>query len=437
MRDDALCVSSSAELGAAVRYTCDGACLNGQGHLVGDAFFSSYVCDLLRCAGAEVYDSVLRQLHSSAAGDDLLSVHRDRRDSVDRNAELAGQSAVIRHAEALHVLLFGTYDDRVNVDARDSNELRIQRAALNDLLDLNDYLAAGVLAGLSHCSYVQRTDLAMYGAVAVLVAVGSAQEYNVDREALVEQALLAFDVDNLYEVFLGNVVELAAAVARVSKGLQADVGDGADVVSGNITVHMRNDALRQVVSLDLVVQSELAQTGSTVPVTADNALDHAFVTVVVAAGTVAVALTCCEEQGQILRMTGLQKTLLKSLGQGLRACAGYETAGSDGVAVLNLESGLLCGDNAYFLHVDLLLNVNAILAGAGGRKTSCGQCFRRLSGGMRRGRANLVDRALHIVSRCDNNAAVGFDLLIEVGAAGAPADDKQHVVMRALLREGE
>ena len=98
---------------------------------------------------------------------------------------------------------------------------------------------------------------------------------------------------------------------------------------------------------------------------ADNALDHAFVTVVVAAGTVAVALTCCEEQGQILRMTGLQKTLLKSLGQGLRACAGYETAGSDGVAVLNLESGLLCGDNAYFLHVDLLLNVNAILAGAG------------------------------------------------------------------------
>ena len=107
------------------------------------------------------------------------------------------------------------------------------------------------------------------------------------------------------------------------------------------------------------------------------------------------------------------------------------------VRVLNLESGLLCGDNAYFLHVDLLLNVNAILAGAGGRKTSCGQCFRRLSGGMRRGSADLVDCALHIVPRCDDNAAVGFDLLIEVGAAGAPADDKQHVVMRALLREGE
>ena len=365
MRDDAHCVCSSAELGAAVRNAGDRACLNGQGHVVGNAFLSCNVSDLLRCAGAEVYDSVLRQLHSCTAGDDLLCVHRDRRDSVNRDAELAGQSAVIRHTEALHVLLIGTDDNGVYVNARDSDQLRVERAALNDLLYLNDDLAAGVLAGLSHSSYVQRADLAMYGAVAVLIAVGSAQEYNVDREALVQQTLLTLDVDDLYEVFLGYVVELAAAVARVSEGLQTDVGDGADVVSGNITVHMRNDALRQVVSLDLVVQSQLAQTGSTVPVAADNALDHAFVTVVVAAGTVAVALTCCEEQGQILRMTGLQKTVLKSLGQGLRARTGYETAGSDGVAVLNLESGLLCGDNAYFLHVDLLLNVNAILTGQG------------------------------------------------------------------------
>ena len=74
---------------------------------------------------------------------------------------------------------------------------------------------------------------------------------------------------------------------------------------------------------------------------ADNALDHAFVAVMVAAGAVAVALTGCKEQGQVLRMAGLQKTLLKSLGQGLRASAGYETAGSDGVAVLNLQSSFL------------------------------------------------------------------------------------------------
>ena len=351
MRDDALCVSSSAELGAAVRYTCDGACLNGQGHLVGDAFFSSYVSDLLRCAGAEVYDSVLRQLHSSAAGDDLLSVHRDRRDSVNRDAELAGQRAVVRHAEALHVLLLGADYNRVNIDARDSNQLRVQRAALYDLLNLNDYLAAGVLAGLSHSSYVQRTDLTMYGAVAVLIAVGSTQEYNVDREALVQQALLTLDVNDLYQIFLGNVVQLAAAVARVSEGLQANVSDGADVVSSDIAVHVRDNALRQVVSLDLVVQSQLAELRSTVPVAADNALNHAFMTVMVTAGAIAVALTGCKEQGQVLRVAGLKKTLLESLGQGLRASTGYETAGSNGIAVLNLQGSLLRGDDAYFLHV--------------------------------------------------------------------------------------
>ena len=63
------------------------------------------------------------------------------------DAEFAGQRAVVRHAEALHVLLLGADYNRVNIDARDSNQLRVQRAALYDLLNLNDYLAAGVLAG--------------------------------------------------------------------------------------------------------------------------------------------------------------------------------------------------------------------------------------------------------------------------------------------------
>ena len=126
--------------------------------------------------------------------------------------------------------------------------------------------------------------------------------------------------------------------------------DGADVVSGNITVHMRNNTLRQVVSLDLVVQSEFAQLRSTIPVTADNALNHAFMAVVVAAGAVTMALTCCEKQGQILRMTGFQETLLQSDGQGFRAGTAYETAGSDGIAVIYAQSSLFWRDNLYFLH---------------------------------------------------------------------------------------
>ena len=70
---------------------------------------------------------------------------------------------------------------------------------------------------------------------------------------------------------------------------------------------------------------------------ADNALNHAFMAVMVTAGAIAVALTGCKEQGQVLRVAGLKKTLLESLGKGLRASTGYETAGSNGIAVLNLQ----------------------------------------------------------------------------------------------------
>ena len=73
--------------------------------------------------------------------------------------------------------------------------------------------------------------------------------------------------------------------------------------------------------------------------------------VVVAAGAVAVALTGCKEQGQVVRMAGLKETLLQRLGQGFRAGAADKAAGGDRVAVLNLERGLLRRDNAYFLHV--------------------------------------------------------------------------------------
>ena len=351
MRDDAHCVGGRAELGAAIGDARDRAGLDGQGHLVRNALLGGDVGNLFRSAGTKVDDRIRRQLHGRAAGDDFLGVHRDGRDGVHRNAEFAGQRAVIRHAEALHVFLLRADDDRIHINTRNRHQLRIERAALHDLFDLHDDLAARVLARLRHRGHVQRADLAVYGAVAVFVAVGSAQEYDIDREALIQQALLPLDVDDLDQILLGHIVELAAAVARVGKGLEADVGDRANVVRRDIAVHMRNNALRQVVRLDLVGQRQLSQTGRAVPVAANDALYHALVAVVVAAGAVAVALAGREEQRQIVRMAGLQKALFQRLGQGLRTGAGDEAAGGDRVAVLYFQGGLFCRDNAYFLHV--------------------------------------------------------------------------------------
>src|SRR5699024_6885300 len=133
-------------------------------------------------------------------------------------------------------------------------------------------LAAGVLAGLGHGGAVDGADLPVDGAVAVLIGVAGPQEHHVDGESLVQQQLLALDVDDLHQVLRGAVVQLAAAVAGVGKGVQAHGGDGADVVGGDVPVHVGDDALGQVVRLDLVGQGQVAQLGGPVPVAADDPL---------------------------------------------------------------------------------------------------------------------------------------------------------------------
>ena len=193
------------------------------------------------------------------------------------------------------------------------------------------------------------------GAVAVLVGVAAPDEHHIDGESLIEQPLLTLDIDDLHDVLSGGAVELAAAVAGIHEGIQAHMGDGADLVGGDVTVHMRDDALGQVIGLDLVIQCQRTQRGGAVPVAADDALDHTLVTVVVAAGAVPVTLTCCKEQCQVTGLAGLQKSLFHRFAEGLRAGRADEAAGGDGVAVVDQQGGLLGGDNAYLLHVCLLI----------------------------------------------------------------------------------
>ena len=151
------------------------------------------------------------------------------------------------------------------------------------------------------------------GAVAVLVGIAAPDEHHIDGEGLIQQPLLALDINDLHNVLGGGAVQLAAAVAGVHEGIQAHMGDGAHLVGGNVTVHVGDDALGQVVGLDLVLQRQRAQRGGAIPVAADDALDHALVTVVVAAGAVPVALTGREEQRQVTGVAGLQEPLFHRL----------------------------------------------------------------------------------------------------------------------------
>ena len=153
---------------------------------------------------------------------------------------------------------------------------------------------------------------------------------------------MTVNVYDLYKVFLGALVELAAAVAGVGKGFQTNMGDGADVVGCNIAVHVGNNTLRQVICLNLVVECQFTQTRRTVPVAADNTLYHTLVSIVVAASAVAVSLTSCKKQRQIVRVSGFQKTLLQCSRQGFWACTAYKTASGNGVTILYKLCSFLC-----------------------------------------------------------------------------------------------
>ena len=95
----------------------------------------------------------------------------------------------------------------------------------------------------------------------------------------------------------------------------------------------------------LLFRGKFAQFWCAVPVTADHTLHHAFMSVMISSCPITMSLPGSKKQCQIPGMSRLQKTFLKSRGKCLRTCTAYKTAGSDRVAVLNLERSFFRRDN--------------------------------------------------------------------------------------------
>lgn len=142
------------------------------------------------------------------AGNDLFDVHGERGDIVRWNTELPGQSSVIGHTEALAVVLGSAHHNGVHVDAGNLHQPGVQCAALHNLFHLHDDDAAGVLGGLTLGGNVQRTNLAVDGAVAVFISIGGTDEAYIDGNGLIEQALLPVNVHQLDKVLMGAGVSL-------------------------------------------------------------------------------------------------------------------------------------------------------------------------------------------------------------------------------------
>ena len=336
--------------------------LHCQRHPVADSLLGGYIGDLLRHAGAQIDDRSIGQLHGGTAGHHLLGVQRNFRNGIQRNAEIPCQAAVIGHAHTLEAILRGAYHQHIHADAGNGHQPGIQRSALHHLFHLDDHLSAGIVAGLRHGGHIQRADLPVHGTVAVLIPVTGPEKHYMDGECLIQQAFLPLNIDQFDKVLRGSAVELTAAVAGIHKGVQAHMGNGADLMGGNIAVHMTDHTLGQIIGLKFTGQRHLTQLRRPVPMAADSPLEHPLVRVAVTAAAVPVALTGGKKQRQVTGMPRFQKALFQRFVQRLRRTGTQETSGGNRVAIVNQQRGLLRRNDRYLSH---LLSSSLIFKGSG------------------------------------------------------------------------
>src|SRR5207244_2476374 len=95
----------------------------------------------------------------------------------------------------------------------------------------------------------------------------------------VEEVLAAANDHSLDEILrrMREAVELAAPMARIDEGMEPDRGEEPGLARSDIAKEMRDDALRQVVGLDLVRHGERLQLRYEPPMPPDHATDEAFV----------------------------------------------------------------------------------------------------------------------------------------------------------------
>ena len=211
-------------------------------------------------------------------------------------------AGIVLRAEGLPVIFGLGHHDAVDQNAGDLDLARIEAAALGDALDLRDDDAAGIVRGHGDGQRLQRQRLLLHGEIAVGIGGGGADDADVDRKRLVEQAFLAAERDQLDHVLSRAGVELAAAVARIDEGAQADAREMAGPVRRDVAKQMGDDALRQIIGLDLVGDRELLQFGREAPMAADDALDQSVMREMIEAAMLAVALPRGIDQRQVARL---------------------------------------------------------------------------------------------------------------------------------------
>ena len=233
--DDSLCIDAGAEIHAAGGNAADQARFGRQRDEIGDLFLVGDGRDALGHADAEIDDAVWLEFERCASCDDFSRAILHRRKRSRARAYLRGIGGIVLRGECLPVVFGLRHDDAIDEYARYLHLAWIERAAFGDTLDLRDDDAAGIARGHGDGERLQRQRFLLHCEITVGIAGRRADDADMDRERLVEEIFRAIDFHDAHDVLGRARIELAAAVARIDEGSEADARDVARPVRRNVT----------------------------------------------------------------------------------------------------------------------------------------------------------------------------------------------------------
>jgi hypothetical protein len=209
-------------------------------------------------------------------GDYLLLVERQRLEPLERNANLPGEGGIVLGAVVLHVVLRLRDHHAIDDDAGDAHPPRVERPGLGNALHLAQHHAARIPGREGQGQDLEPHGFLLRRHIAVWVGRGAADEGHVDGQCLEEKALLAAEGDQLDDVLLGPLIELAAFEAWVHEGPEAHLREGSGLARRDVAVEVGDDPLGQVIGRDLVLDGQLRDTRDEAVVPADDPLEQPF-----------------------------------------------------------------------------------------------------------------------------------------------------------------
>ena len=250
-------IGGAAKLEIFQGQTADRALLNDPGDRAMQPFFQQDIGHQRRYAKAEIDRLAIAQCHGGAPGDYLGYAPIHRRETAHRLGLLATDGGFIGRLRGLH--LFGIERDMVDQGAGHADGLRRQAAIWHHALDLGDDDAA--IVARRQC-LVQRSQIrafVLHGQVAIFIGCRAADDGHINRDRLVEEPLLAGEVDARHDVVPRDVVHLAATMRGVNDRIPADLAKQARAPGSRLAVHVIDDAAGQVVGFDLVLMGSSAR----------------------------------------------------------------------------------------------------------------------------------------------------------------------------------